>query len=89
MYQTVPIGDLADLIIVDMRSRRDQPVSVPAMSEPGRSQLSVGQRDWLLQELDRSRARWRLLGNSSAMGQTWCEQIPEAMRPTVAGGVRT
>jgi alkaline phosphatase D len=83
VFRTVRIGDLADLIIVDMRSRRDQPVPVPAMNDPKRTQLGLEQRAWLFDELDASTARWRLLANSSAMGQTWSPQIPESMRPTI------
>jgi len=83
VFRTVRIGDLADLIIIDMRSRRDQPVSAPAMNDPGRTQLGLDQRAWLLGELDVSTARWRLLANSSAMGQTWTPQIPEAIRPVI------
>lgn len=83
VYRTVRLGDLADLIIVDMRSRRDQPVSGPPMNEPSRTQLGLEQREWLLGELDASTARWRLLANSSAMGQTWSSQIPEEMRATI------
>ena len=83
VYRTVRLGDLADLILVDMRSKRDQPVSAPAMKDATRTQLGVAQREWLLRELDASTARWRLLGNSSAMGQTWSDQIPERLRETI------
>jgi alkaline phosphatase D len=83
VFRTVHIGDLADLIIVDMRSRRDEPVATPAMNDPSRTQLGLEQRKWLLDELDASTARWRLLANSSAIGQTWSPQIPEPMRATI------
>jgi alkaline phosphatase D len=83
VFRTVHIGDLADLIVVDMRSRRDEPVAAPAMNDPSRTQLGLEQREWLLDELDGSTARWRLLANSSAMGQTWSPQIPEPMRATI------
>jgi len=84
VFRTVQVGDLADLIIVDMRSRRDEPVPAPAMNDPGRTQLGLDQREWLFGELDASTARWRLLANSSAMGQTWSDRLPEAIRPVIA-----
>lgn len=83
VFQTVRIGDLADLIVTDMRSRRDQPIATQEMNDPARTQLGLDQRDWLLGELDASTARWRLLANSSAMGQTWCADIPESIRSTI------
>ena len=52
----VPLGPrsagLADIMLLDIRSRRDEPVREPEMSEPHRSMLGTEQRDWLLGELD-------------------------------------
>jgi len=83
VFRTVRVGDLADLILIDMRTRRDQPVSAPASNDPKRTQLGLDQRAWLLGELDASTARWRLLANSSAMGQTWSDKLPESIRPVI------
>jgi alkaline phosphatase D len=84
VWRTVHIGDLADLFLIDMRTHRDEPVPPPASEEPSRSTLGAAQRDWLLAELAASTARWRLLGNASVMGQTWCEHLPEAVRAPLA-----
>jgi alkaline phosphatase D len=84
VYRTVPIGDLADLLLIDTRTHRDIPVPKPAMDDPARTALGPKQRDWLLGELGTSRARWRLLGNASVIGQTWCEALPEVVRAPLA-----
>lgn len=51
------------------------------MFDPSRSQLGHAQREWLFEELDRSTARWRLLGNGSVISQTWTPDISEHLRP--------
>src|SRR5262245_36530814 len=78
-FRHVQIGDLVDLFLLDMRSRRDQPVVGPEMSEPGRSMLGAEQREWLLESLDASTAAWRPVGSPSIMHRTWCEQPGELL----------
>ena len=80
VYRSVALGDLADLFIVDTRSRRDQPVAGPAAADPARTQLGAAQREWLFDGLKRSRATWRLLGNGSILGHTWAPKIPRELR---------
>ena len=81
VFRAVPLGGLADLFLVDTRTRRDQPVPPPASEDPGRSALGAEQREWLLHELETSTAAWRLLGNPSVMGRTWDDNLPAAVRP--------
>jgi len=83
VFRSVEVGDLAEIFLVDTRTRRDQPIPPPGMNDPGRTQLGREQRDWLLRALDDSSARWRLLGNASVMGQTWHEDLPESIRPAL------
>ena len=83
VFRSVPLGDLAEIFLIDTRTRRDEPIAPPAMNDPARTQLGPEQRDWLLRALDDSSARWRLLGNASVMGHTWCEQLPESIRPAL------
>jgi len=83
VFRSVPVGDLAEIFLVDTRSRRDEPIAPPAMDDPARTQLGTEQREWLLRALDDSTAHWRLLGNASVMGQTWTEQLPESVRPAL------
>ena len=80
VWRRVPIGDLADLFLIDTRTRRDEPVPEPAMSDPARTALGPEQRAWLFSELAESTARWRLLANPSVMGQTWHPDLPDAVR---------
>jgi alkaline phosphatase D len=84
VFRTLRIGDLADVFLLDTRTRRDLPVPEPEMSNPARSALGPEQRDWLLHDLEASTARWRLLANPSVMGRTWDEHLPDVVRPHLA-----
>jgi alkaline phosphatase D len=84
VFRSVPLGDLADIFLIDTRTRRDEPVAPPAMYDPDRTQLGIEQREWLLGALDESTAHWRLLGNASVMGATWAEDLPESLRHALA-----
>jgi len=81
VYRSVPIGDLADLFLIDTRTRRDEPVPEPEMSKPDRTALGPEQRQWLLDSIDASTATWRLLANPSVMGRTWSPDLPEDVKP--------
>jgi alkaline phosphatase D len=83
MWRSVPIGGLADLFIIDTRSRRDEPAGGDAARYPGRSQLGPDQRAWLLDGLGSSSAAWRLLGNSSVMGQIWDDRLTSETMPAL------
>ena len=63
VWREVAIGDLVDLFLIDTRTRRDEPVPDPAMSDPDRTALGPEQRGWLFDRLGGSTARWRLLAN--------------------------
>src|SRR4051794_7463988 len=41
VFREVSLGDLADVYLLDIRSRRDEPALDPVMSEPGRSMLGA------------------------------------------------
>ena len=77
VHRRVPLGDLADLILTDARSRRDQPMAGAAMADPSRSALGADQRRWLLDELCASTASWRLWGNPSVLSTTFRPDLPE------------
>lgn len=80
VYRTVPLGSLADLFMLDTRTMRDEPVPPPALSREGRSALGREQREWLVDGLAASTARWRLLGNPSVMARTWNDSLPQSAR---------
>jgi alkaline phosphatase D len=79
-YRTVRFGRLADLFLIDTRTHRDLPVPPPEMFSPERSALGPVQREWLLGELDGSRATWRLLGNPSVLARTWNDDLPDVVK---------
>lgn len=80
VYRSVEIGDLAELCLLDTRTRRDRPVPPPKLAAKGRSALGADQKAWLFDALRASTARWRVLGNPSVMARTWNDQLPEEVR---------
>jgi alkaline phosphatase D len=85
VWRSVRFGRLADMFLIDTRSRRDQPAAGKAALDPGRTQLGSEQRDWLFGGLEGSTARWRLLANSSVIGQMWAPDTP----PELHAGLRS
>jgi alkaline phosphatase D len=79
-FREISVGDLADIFLLDIRSRRDQPALGPEMGDPERTMLGQAQRDWLMGALDSSAAAWRLVGSPSIMHRTWCEDPRELLR---------
>ncbi|WP_135825248.1 alkaline phosphatase D family protein [Halorussus ruber] len=73
LYRSFAFGDLADLFVTDERLYRSPPpgadepgASVPAelaAENPGRTMLGDTQREWLLDGMTDSDARWKLWGN--------------------------
>jgi alkaline phosphatase D len=66
IYRTFRYGDLVDLIMLDTRleGRDRQPDSIadPSLNDPGRTMLGAEQKQWLLDQLAQSTARWKLIG---------------------------
>jgi alkaline phosphatase D len=80
VYRSIPIGGLAELFMLDTRTRRDEPVPPPASGKKGRTALGPEQRTWLYDALRASKARWRLIGNPSVMSRTWNDSLPKPVR---------
>jgi len=80
VFRSVALGSLADLFLIDTRSRRDEPIPPPAMYRSDRTALGAEQKAWLFDALRASKARWRLLGNPSVMARTWDDALPEPVR---------
>jgi alkaline phosphatase D len=80
VYRAIPIGTLADLFMLDTRTRRDEPVPPPGSSRKGRTSLGAEQKAWLFEALRSSTARWRLIGNPSVMARTWNDSLPDSVR---------
>ena len=81
VWRKVSFGDLADMFLIDTRTQRDEPVGEPKMSDPNRTALGSEQRQWLLDSIDASTARWRLLANPSVMGRTWSPDLDDEVKP--------
>jgi alkaline phosphatase D len=80
VFRSIEIGSLAELFLLDTRTRRDEPVPPPASTKKGRTALGPEQKAWLLDGLKASRARWRLIGNPSVMARTWNDALPDEVR---------
>lgn len=70
IYRTLPLGNLADLIMLDARIiGREEPLDLddPATQDPDRTVLGAVQREWLLNELASSTAQWRIVAQQILM----------------------
>ena len=68
LYRTLPYGDLADIIMIDTRieGREEQLGELGfAPDEPNLPEHILGpeQQAWLFEQLENSRAKWKVLGN--------------------------
>jgi alkaline phosphatase D len=79
-FREISLADLADIFLLDIRSRRDQPALGSEMDDPGRTMLGREQREWLMGALESSTAGWRLVGSPSIMHRTWCRDPSDLLR---------
>lgn len=80
VYQTIRVGDLLDLILVDARTRRDPPVAGPSVRAVHRTALGHSQAAWLCSELGSSRACWRAIGSPTLMATVRSDTLSVACR---------
>ena len=80
VFRRVPVAGIADIFLVDTRTRRDEPVPPPRMHHPARTAFGREQREWLFRELADSRAAWRLIGNPSVMSRTWNDALSDDLK---------
>jgi alkaline phosphatase D len=76
IFQSVRIGELLDLFLIDTRNYRDRPLDGQGVSNPERTALGRRQREWLLRELDSSNAIWRLIGSPALMAAISSDSLP-------------
>ena len=79
VYRALRFGDLADLIMLDGRTKRDPQTKGPQMDAPARSVLGDEEHEWLLRELKDSQATWRLVGNDVMIGQVYTGFLAEEL----------
>ncbi len=67
IYRTIKYGNLAELIMLDTRLEgRDvqiNDVTNPALYSPTRTLLGAQQKAWFFEQLRKSTARWKIIGN--------------------------
>ena len=83
-FRTVRAGDLAEIHLLDIRSRRDRPALAPEMSNPDRSMLGEEQRAWLFGALERPQAAWRFIATPSILTRTWVPHPSEPLATALA-----
>ncbi|HEX3873978.1 MAG TPA: alkaline phosphatase D family protein [Solirubrobacteraceae bacterium] len=81
VFRTIALGELADIQLLDIRSRRDEPVPPPAMDDPARSMLGAQQRAWLLDALEHAdETAWQIVATPSIFTPTWTPDPAEPLR---------
>ncbi|MGW4367143.1 alkaline phosphatase D family protein [Nocardia takedensis] len=78
LHRRLPFGDLAELTMLDTRQHRTAQAcgdgnlvrDCAERLSTDRTILGAPQRDWLVEGLTRSAARWQIIGNQVSMGQT-------------------
>ena len=80
IYRKVSYGPLLDLFVLDMRTYKD-PNDGNVYTDPTRGLLGAQQRAWLIRELARSRATWKVIANDLPLGLV----VPDG--PTAFEGV--
>ena len=79
MYRRLSYGPLLDVFVLDMRTHKD-PNDGNTYADPKRGLLGREQREWLIRELKRSTATWKVIANDLPSGGG-------AGRPTAQEGV--
>jgi alkaline phosphatase D len=76
IFRRVEWGDLAEISMLDTRQYRTEPpcgygeaVRCPAAFDPRETLTGPEQEQWLLRGLDRSRARWNIIGQQVLMAE--------------------
>ncbi|MFY1698698.1 MULTISPECIES: alkaline phosphatase D family protein [unclassified Solwaraspora] len=67
LYRVVPHGPLLDVFLLDMRTYKD-PNDGNTYADPRRGLLGAQQRAWLVRELKRSTATWKVIANDLPLG---------------------
>ena len=78
IYRTFPLGRVADLILLDSRTRRDQQTNdTDRLEHAERTLLGKEQFEWFREECERSHAAWRIVANAVMIGQVRSHFMPE------------
>lgn len=66
LYKRVPYGELLDIILLDTRLAGRVEENTDFIVSEEQTILGADQRDWFLNELSSSSARWKVIGNGTA-----------------------
>ncbi|WP_047259942.1 alkaline phosphatase D family protein [Corynebacterium uterequi] len=82
IYRSFSFGDLAELLVMDLRTYRDEGVTVKLWEagDPDRTMLGTEQSQWLMGKISTHDAAWTILGNSvmySEMNLATLHQDPQ------------
>ena len=83
IHRSYSYGNLLDLTLIDIEKFRNIDEIAPGES----SVLSNAQRNWFLEQLGNSTAKWRIMGNQKMFGGWYSDGIPEWLPIPNAGGV--
>ena len=76
--------------MLDGRTNRDEQTRTAEMDAPDRTVLGDDEEQWLMSELERSEATWRLVGNDVMIGQVFTDYLSEELgEPLSEVGVLT
>ena len=67
LYRRIPYGPTLDVFVLDMRTHKD-PNDGNTYADPKRGLLGREQREWLIRELKRSKATWKVIANDLPIG---------------------
>jgi alkaline phosphatase D len=84
IYRRLPYGSLADVLMLDCRTWRDEQVGPPAMYDQEREMLGRHQHEWVCDQLARSTATWKLVGNPVMVGQVYTTLLPQQLAGPLA-----
>jgi alkaline phosphatase D len=84
IYRRLPLGALADLILIDCRSWRDAQATPPEMYDEERELLGRAQHAWLVERLRSSTATWRFVGNPIMVGHVYTHLLPDWLTDPLA-----
>jgi len=83
IYRTIQYGNLVDLILLDVLLYSDQETHATGDT----SMLGLQQYNWLLDQLDSSNAKWRLIGSQHMMGGWSARNVPSGVPVPTDGDV--
>lgn len=79
IYRSFHFGDLLDIYMLDVLVHKDENLDAfnPSVDSENRSILGSQQYNWLTEQLDLSKGKWRIMGSQKQMGQFMIFGLPD------------